>query len=103
YDVVDGPAIPASQLRDHPIPLRGVTVKGKGSQIKYALEHTAPLVNSLEAYFGRPFPYPKLDLIAPPNFSAGGMENAGAITYAERLMLLDESSPLQQKRAYFAV
>ena len=103
YDVVDGPAIPASALRNHPIPLRGVTVKGKGSQIKYALEHTAPIVNWLEDYFGRPFPFPKLDLIAPPNFSAGGMENAGAITYAERLMLLDESSPLQQKRAYFGV
>src|SRR6185436_4471509 len=57
YDVVDGPAIPATKLRDHPIPLRGVTVKGKGGQIKYALAHTAAIVNSLEAYFGRPFPY----------------------------------------------
>lgn len=103
YDVVDGPPIPVSKLRDHPIPLRGITVKGKGPQIRYALERTATIVNALEAYFGRPFPFPKLDLIAPPNFSAGGMENAGAITYAERLMLLDEHSPLQQQRAFYSV
>ncbi len=100
YDVVDGPAIPKSKLRDHPIPLRGVTVKGKGQQIRYALAHTAPIVTTLEDYFGRPFPFPKLDLITPPNFAAGGMENAGAITYAERGMLLDEHASLQQLRTH---
>ena len=100
YDVVDGPAIPASKLRDHPLVLRGVTVKGKGDQIRYALANTAPIVATLEDYFARPFPFPKLDLIAPPNFAAGGMENAGAITYAERLILLDEHASLQQKRSF---
>ncbi len=100
YDVVEGAPIPKSKWRDQPLPLRGVTVKGKGPQIAYALANTAPIVTALETYFGRPFPFPKLDLIAPPNFAAGGMENAGAITYAERSILLDEHASLEQKRAF---
>jgi alanyl aminopeptidase len=103
YDVVDGPPLRPTKLRDHALALRGVTVKGKGGQIRYGLANTEAMVAWLEDYFGRPFPYPKLDLITPPNFSAGGMENAGAITYAERVMLLDENSPLQQRRAYFEI
>ena len=36
-----------------PCTLRGVTVRGKGEQIRYALEHTPALVTLLENYFGR--------------------------------------------------
>ncbi|MCK5042001.1 MAG: ERAP1-like C-terminal domain-containing protein, partial [Sphingomonadales bacterium] len=44
-------------------------------------------------------PYAKLDLIAVPDFSAGAMENAGAITYREQRILLDESSAIGLRRA----
>jgi hypothetical protein len=37
----------------------------------------------MERYFDRAYPYPKLDLIAVPDFGAGAMENAGAITFRE--------------------
>jgi alanyl aminopeptidase len=99
YDVTEGPTLPAFRQRPA-IPLRGFTVKGKGDRVIYALANTPPLMRWLEDYFGQPFPYPKLDLIAPPNFVAGGMENAGAITYTERGILLDDASSIRQKR-YF--
>jgi alanyl aminopeptidase len=100
YDVEDGPTLPAFRTRQTPIALRGITVKGKGDRSRYALMETPPLVRYLEDYFAAPYPYSKLDLIAPPNFTAGGMENAGAITYTERGILLDNGAPIQQKR-YF--
>ena len=58
------------------------------------------MVRALEEYFAAPFPYPKLDLITPPNFLAGGMENAGAITYTERGILLGPRPSVSQQR-YF--
>ena len=100
YDVTTGPTIPPWKTRTNAIPLRGITVEGKGDRVRYALEQTPVLVRYLEDYFAAPFPYPKLDLITPPNFGAGGMENAGAITYTERGILLDDAASVQQKR-YF--
>ncbi len=40
-------------------------------------------------YFGITYPFGKLDIIAVPDFAAGAMENAGAITFRERLLLVD--------------
>lgn len=102
YDIKEGQAVPSSKLRVESIPLRGVTVAGKSDRTEYALRQTVPLVRYLEDYFATAFPYPKLDLIAPPNFMAGGMENAGAIKYTERGILLDENASVQQKR-YFTL
>ena len=59
---------------------------------------------ALESYFGMAHPYPKIDIIAVPDFSAGAMENPGAITFREWLLLLDEKeSGIKQKRAFFNV
>jgi aminopeptidase N len=40
-------------------------------------------------YFGIPYPLKKLDLIGIPDFEAGAMENFGAITYRDALLLID--------------
>jgi aminopeptidase N len=102
-DIVEAPAIaPLGQDRG-PIPLRGAATKGKGGRLAFALAHTAEIVQGLESYFGIPYPFPKLDIIAVPDFAAGAMENAGTITYREPLLLLDENSPIRQKRSYFSV
>jgi cytosol alanyl aminopeptidase len=102
-DVVKGPDIPATALRPQVLQLRGIAAKGKGGQFKYALDNTIPLLLSLEEYFGVPYPYEKLDLLAVPDFGFGAMENAGAIVYREQLLLMNEQSPLRQKRSYGAV
>jgi len=103
FDVVVGPTIAKTRVRDRDIPLRGIAAKGKGPQIKYALENTPAILGALENYFGTPYPYEKLDIIAVTDFAYGAMENAGAITYREQLLLIDETSSLAQKRSYALV
>jgi len=71
------------------IPLRVITVKGKSALGATALDATKQFLTILEAYFGRPYPYDKLDLVAVPDFQAGAMENAGFITFREELILVD--------------
>ncbi|MFU8877500.1 MAG: M1 family metallopeptidase, partial [Wenzhouxiangellaceae bacterium] len=102
-DVVEWDPVPANEVRDWPLPLRGVAARGKGGEIDYALANTARLVEVLERYFDYPMPYPKLDIIAVPDFAAGAMENVGAITYREQLLLLDENDSIGRKRAYASV
>jgi len=102
-DVVEWDALPPTQVREFALPLRGVAAKGKGGKLKYALENTRGIVESLEEYFAVPFPYPKLDIIAVPDFAAGAMENVGAITYREQLLLIEDNPSLRQLRAYARV
>jgi alanyl aminopeptidase len=63
---------------------------------------TASLITALENYYGIAYPFQKLDVLAVPDFEAGAMENAGAITYRERL-LLDADESLEQRRASLTV
>jgi alanyl aminopeptidase len=99
-DIVDHAAIPANDVRDRAIPFRGVAARGQGARLAYALEHTAPLLAWLESYFGIPYPYDKLDIIAVPDFASGAMENVGAITFREALLLLDTNAPEEQRRDF---
>lgn len=69
-------------------PIRLITTKGKSAQGSLALETSAALVDRLQTYFGIPYPYPKLDIVAVPDFAAGAMENAGLVTFREELLLL---------------
>src|SRR5262245_51104174 len=82
------------------VPGRVVTVKGASGMAAEAAKVTPAIVKSLEKYFGRPYPYEKLDLIAAPEFLYGAMENAGAIVFADRRLLLDPRSvdPDQRRR-----
>ena len=103
YDVVDYGMIPPNPVRKHGLALRGIAAKGKGARLQYALRNTPGLLAVLEDYFGTPYPYEKLDLIAVPEGFGGAMENVGAITYDDYLLLMDEHAPVDQRRAYTAV
>ncbi len=70
-------------------PIRVWCVPGKKKLAAFALEVAAEALRRLEAYFGLPYPYGKLDLLAVPDFEFGAMENAGAVTFRETLLLVD--------------
>jgi alanyl aminopeptidase len=81
------------------IPARIVTPKGQARLASIAIEQSPPLLKALEAYFGEPYPYAKLDYIAIPEYWPGAMENPGAITFASGILLLDpESASLAERR-----
>ncbi len=102
-DIVDGGDIPANQYRDHPIHLRGIAARGMGPKLLYALSLTPDVVTALENYYGVPYPFQKLDVLAVPDFAAGAMENAGAVTFREQLLLMDKDAPLEQRRSALVV
>ena len=103
FDVVEAPPVPPNAVRQRPLPLRGVTVAGRGERIRAALSRTGAIVAALEDYFGVPYPFAKLDLVAVPDFGAGAMENAGLVTFREWFLLWDERATERQRRAFLAI
>jgi aminopeptidase N len=70
----------------------GVVVKrGDTARAQYALDAAAHILPYYNGYFAKPYPLPKLDLIAGPGSSQffGAMENWGAIFFFERDLLVD--------------
>jgi alanyl aminopeptidase len=85
------------------VPLRGVSAAGRAGDLGFILDQAPRSVAAVEDYTGIPYPYPKLDLIAVPDFGAGAMENAGAITFRDSLLLVGHDAPEEQRRAAIAV
>ncbi len=63
------------------------TVAQPKDSLDFALDAAKRSVEFFEDYFGVPYPLPKLDHVAVPDFSSGAMENWGLITYRERLLV----------------
>ncbi|XP_057700939.1 aminopeptidase N-like isoform X2 [Corythoichthys intestinalis] len=55
----------------------------------YALNVTWPILKFYERYYDAPYPLPKSDQVALPDFQAGAMENWGLVTYRETALLYD--------------
>ena len=83
-------ALAPGPLRAAPLPIGAVAVRGRGKDTAYALAEETALLAEQERYFGVAFPYPKLDLVAAPDFQSGAMENAGAITFRDSQLLVDD-------------
>lgn len=67
--------------------------------LEFALNHAVKTIEFFEEYFDVPYPLPKSDQVALPDFSSGAMENWGLITYRETALLADpKQTPLSAKR-----
>ena len=88
------------KLRD--IKLRIVTTKGNKNKGKLSLQFTKQFLAEYEKYFGIKYPLPKLDMIAIPDFAAGAMENWGAITFREAILLYDPKTSSTKTKQYIA-
>ncbi len=99
--LVLGDQVPSEPASARGIPIRTWSVPEKRNLTGFAQTAAAAVLPLLEDYFGLPYPFGKLDQIGVPNFEAGAMENAGAITFREVALLLDvATAPLAvQKRA----
>jgi puromycin-sensitive aminopeptidase len=79
-------------------PIRLFTPPGKEKLAGFALKEAAALLDQLSGYFGIPYPYGKLDLVAVPDFAAGAMENTAAIFFRETALLLDDKTASTEHR-----
>jgi puromycin-sensitive aminopeptidase len=86
--------------RAGPVPVRTWSSPEKTALTAFGQEVALEVLPRLEAYFGVPYAFGKLDQVGLPEFEAGAMENAGLVTYRELALLLDPAtaSLAQQKR-----
>ena len=84
-------------------PLRVITLPGQEALGRFALQIATELLPWYERYFGIPYPYAKLDLLAVPDFEAGAMENAGAIFFRDVDLLSDPTQPSVQGQKRVAI
>jgi aminopeptidase N/puromycin-sensitive aminopeptidase len=71
------------------VAIRVCATPDKVALTSYGVDVAKWVLHYYDNYFGIHYPLKKLDLIALPDFEAGAMENFGAITYRERLLLID--------------
>ena len=78
----------------------GVVVpRGQTAKAAFALDEAGNLLRYYNAYFGIPYPLPKLDLVAAPGSGGfGAMENWGAILYFQADLLIDPKLSTQEDR-----
>ncbi len=67
--------------------IRVATLPGMKKYARFGLDFARKSLISCERKYGLKYPLPKLDLIAIPDFAFGAMENWGAITFRENLLL----------------
>nr|CAB3449347.1 unnamed protein product [Digitaria exilis] len=83
--------------------VRVYTQVGKSAQGKFALEVALKTLVLFKEYFAVPYPLPKMDMIAIPDFAAGAMENYGLVTYRETALLFDEKHSAAANKQRVAV
>ena len=87
-----------------PVPIRLITLPGKSHLGQLALDAARDELAILADYFGSPYPYAKLDLVAVPEFGAGAMENAGLVTFREERVLHDAAAvSLEARRGLWGI
>ncbi len=67
--------------------VRVLTLPPSQKHARFGLEFARNALAFSESYYGIPYPLSKMDLIAVPDFAFGAMENWGAITFRENLLL----------------
>ncbi len=82
------------------VPIRVWTSPGKKEQGQFALEQAIHTLAYFASWFGIPYAFPKLDMVALPDFASGAMENWGLVTYRETALLVDpvNSAPSARQR-----
>lgn len=78
------------------------TIAQPAETFDFALDVAKRSIEFFENYFGVPYPLPKSDHLALPDFSSGAMENWGLIVYRERLLLAYPDEAAQSTKEQIA-
>lgn len=78
-----------SKTTQHGVNISVYAVPEKIDQTAFALDAAVKLLDFYDDYFDIPYPLPKQDLAAIPDFQSGAMENWGLTTYRETGLLFD--------------
>ncbi|XP_022047164.2 endoplasmic reticulum aminopeptidase 1b isoform X2 [Acanthochromis polyacanthus] len=78
-----------SKTTKHGVEISVYAVPEKIDQTAFALDAAVKLLDFYDDYFDIPYPLPKQDLAAIPDFQSGAMENWGLTTYRETGLLFD--------------
>ncbi|XP_068103596.1 endoplasmic reticulum aminopeptidase 1 isoform X2 [Hyperolius riggenbachi] len=92
-----------SQVTDHGIKISVYAVPHKIDQAAYALSAAVKLLDFYEEYFRIPYPLPKQDLAAIPDFQSGAMENWGLTTYRESSLLYDPKTSTASSKLWITM
>lgn len=79
------------------------TIAQPAEAFGFALDTARRCIEFFEDYFGIPYPLPKSDHLALPDFSSGAMENWGLIVYRERLLLAYPNEAAQSTKETIAM
>jgi len=66
--------------------------------LDFALDAAVKSIEFFDEYFDTPYPLPKADHVALPDFSSGAMENWGLITYREVCLLADKNTAITTRQ-----
>jgi len=79
------------------------TLAHEHNNLDFALDIATRTIDFFDDFFGVPYPLPKSDHVALPDFSAGAMENWGLITYREIALLVDPENTSIATKEYVAM
>lgn len=74
------------------------TMPGKAPKAAFCLSTATAALDFFNDFYEVPYPLPKSDLLAIPDFAAGAMENWGCVTYREAKILIDAGTSLQMRK-----
>lgn len=83
--------------------IRAYATANNVKHVDFALDMAVKSLEFYNDYFGIPYPLPKLDMVALPDFASGAMENWGLATYREQALLVDPKNTSLPNKQYAAI
>lgn len=84
------------------IPIRICGTPNRRNELDFALESAEFTLRFFNRYFAIKYPFDKLDIVAVPDFSAGAMENTGAIFFREQFLVVPKNGGTTERRKQIA-
>jgi aminopeptidase 2 len=90
------------EINDFRLPIRVYATPGNEQYADFSLDVAAKTLKFYEETFDSPYPLPKMDMVAIPDFSAGAMENWGLVTYRVVDLLYDPKTASVERKQRIA-